>query len=297
MRALAIVLLLAATVELHAQAPRLWAGLEPGAFRVGYRRDIWYPAKNDGHPMTFRVYGTDASVGAFIDEPVYAQSDATVASGSFPLVLIAHGNGEDAADQAILSEFLASHGYVVASVPSPMLAHRMTSESQVGAFAEEQKNALDAARREVSKQFRIGRVAVVSHSFGARAALLLAMQERSIRAIVSLDGGIGTATGTESLRTAPSFNANAPLPPLLHIYELLDPFMRPDFRFLSTLPLRSLKLEQSSDMHHVHFTTYGFAATVIPAIANTTHAGPHIRENVEATARSVLAFLQHYASP
>lgn len=57
------------------------------------------------------------------------------------LSLIAHGNGQDAADQAVLAEFFASHGYVVASVPSPMKKHPMTGESQIGAFAEEQARA------------------------------------------------------------------------------------------------------------------------------------------------------------
>jgi dienelactone hydrolase len=285
MRQLAFLFLITAAAA-HAEEPTLWAGLEAGQFHVGYvnleTADIWYPAKNDGEPLTFRAYERGDDPAQLADSPVYARAGASAAAGAHPLVLIAQGNGQDAADQAILSEYLASHGYVVVSAPSPMLALRMTSEAQVGAFAEAQKNALVAARRVVAARFRIGRcAAVVGHSFGARAALLLAMSDPSIRAMVSLDGGVGTATGIASLKEAPSFNANASLPPLLHIYELQDAFMRPDFRFIESLPFRELQLQQAVDMHHVHFTTYGFAAT-----------GPRVRQNVVATAWSVLAFIR-----
>lgn len=291
----------------------LWAGLLPGRFPAGYRLvdgvDLWYPAKTGGHSMKFRDYlGANASefeaflrergispagVAAFVDAHMYATSDATAAGGKYPLVLIAHGNGGDAAHQAILAEFLASHGYVVASVPSPMKKHPMTAESEIGAFAEEQATALEHARDVASRVCRIQkrREAVIGHSFGARAALLLAMRDRDVRAIVSLDGGIGTATGTQFLKAAPSFKAAAKLPPILHFYENLDPFMTPDFTFLKELRTSSLTLTPTSDLHHIHFTTYGFAAAAIPEVATATKAGPGVRKEVAKTAQAILGFL------
>jgi len=310
-------LALAAALPIHAEStPPLWLNLKPGSFHVGYRRflmgtdalDIWYPAKNAGKAMTFRAYlhGTvgelstflshhgvpAASIAQLLDASVYARSGAAAAAGRFPLVIIAQGNGEDAADQSILSEFLASHGYVVASVPSPTIAHPMTDEAQVGAFAEEQATA-ERASKATSKRFRvrIDRESIVGHSFGARAALLLAMQRPSLRAIVSLDGGIGTSTGVQSMESAPSFRAGAKLPPLLHIYETFDGFMRPDFRFIEGLNFRSLKLQQAASVHHIHFTTYGFAAALLPEIARVTKAEPDVGEGVVAVANSVLEFL------
>jgi dienelactone hydrolase len=292
----------------------LWAGLLPGRFHAGYRHvdgvDLWYPSQTDGASMHFRDYlGADASdlekflhergisspgIESFVGAHVYATRDATVARGKYPLVLIAQGNGQDAADQAVLAEFLASHGYVVASVPSPMKKHPMTGESQIGTFAEEQASALARARGVAMRVVRIekNRQAVVGHSFGARAALLLAARDRNIRAIVSLDGGIGTATGNQYLK----FDRQAKLPPLLHIYEELDPFMKPDFTFLKELRTTSLTTTPTTDMHHIHFTTYGFAAAAIQEVATVTKAGPHIRESVAGRAQLVLTFLDEHTS-
>jgi len=174
-----------------------------------------------------------------------------------------------------------------------MAAHPMTAESQIGAFAEEQADALDEARRMVKKRFPIrpGCEAVIGHSFGARSALLLAMRHREICGIISLDGGIGTGTGNRYLKTAPSFRRDARLPPLLHVYEDLDSSMKPDFGFLEELRFRSIVLRRTAGMHHGHFTTYGFAAAAIAEVAAMTKAGPNVRNDVVMISREILEFL------
>lgn len=224
---------------------------------------------------------------------MFATREGAPARTAFPLVLVAQGNGQDAADQAVLAEYIASHGYIVASVPSPMIRQPMTDQSQIGSFAEAQADALEAAMARIPRMLAIrkGRIGVIGHSFGARPALLLAMRRPSIRALVSLDGGIGTATGASEMKAAPSFRARAELPATLHIYEKLDAFMKPDLAFLHGLRIRSLRLEATEDMHHVHFTTYGFAAATIPEFAKLTNAGPGIEGSIRKMAQDVLRFL------
>ena len=60
------------------------------------------------------------------------------------------------------------------------------------------------------------RIGVVAHSFGARGALLLSMRDPRVAALVSLDGGIGTATGRASFEVLPSYHAGAATAPILH---------------------------------------------------------------------------------
>ena len=279
-------------------APRLWGGLTPGPYRVGYRKlgqrdqvvHIWYPAAATARPLRFRDYldnklqdlasflAQTGAHGATIDSlfasVLYAVAAPRPIDRSFPLVLIAQGNGEDVADQVVLCEYLASRGFVVAATPSPMLRVPLEREDQVGELAEMQTSDLRAAITAVAAVVRVDsqHVGVVGHSFGARAAVLLAMRDPRIRAIVSLDGGIGTSTAVEPFTRAPSFRANAPLPPLLHFYETEDAFMKPDFGLLKSLRVADLTLVHVEAMHHVHFTTYGFEAALFPEIAAPTHA-------------------------
>jgi dienelactone hydrolase len=237
-----------------------------------------------------------STVDSFLASPLYATASTRREAGPFPLVLIAHGNGQDAVDQAVFSEYLASQGLVVVSTPSPMRQAPMQREDQVAEFAERQASDLADAMDLVSTLMPVDtmRVAIVGHSFGARAALLLAMRAPRVAAIVSLDGGIGTATATESFRNAPSFHAEATVPPLLHFHEALDEFMRPDFSLLQSLRHTSLVLEPTRGMRHVHFTTFGFAAAYFPEFGRVTRATPETRAGVVAVAERSAAFLREH---
>lgn len=238
--------------------------------------------------------GISSAVAArYIDAPLAAHRDAPAATGAFPLVALAQGNGARAADQAVLGEFIASHGYIVVTTDSPMVATPMTTEAEVGSFAEQQATDLARAVNTVSawpsarKDLRFA----VGHSFGARASLLMAMRDPAIRGVVSLDGGIGTATAVESFRKAPSYDASKARAPILHFYEQLDGFMKPDFALLRSLP-SATTMTLLPGMHHPHFTTLGFGAAMIPELAAVSQAGPEIVESLRRLGRNLLAFLQ-----
>lgn len=299
-------------------SPPLWNGLVPGQFGIGFRRleggrthvDVWYPTAAVGAHATYSEYvGTaaasltsflkstgigDVTIDSLLKSPMMAIAGAVPVAVAFPLVLFSHGNRQDAADQAVLGEYLASHGFVVASTPSPMLRTPMEREGQIGQFADEQANDLSAAVAVVARSIPAdtSRLFVVSHSFGARSALLLSMQNRRVSALVSLDGGIGTATGIDELRAAPSFRTGARVPALMHAYEELDAFMKPDMAFLRSLQVDTLILHRVESMHHVHFTTYGFASAVFPEIARVTRATSGTATDVRQTAERVLEFIR-----
>lgn len=301
-------------------APALWAGLVPGPDRVGYRRldtprgvvHAWYPASAGGVALRLRDYLRDDAAGLsaflvktgvsaptvdrFLASPLLAVASAPARDRRSPLVLVAHGNGQDVADQVVLCEYLASQGFVVAATPSPMRRTPMEREDQVGTLAEEQSADLSAAIAVMAAALPVdtAHLAVVGHSFGARAGLLVAMRDPRVRALVSLDGGIGTATALEPFRRAPSFRADAPLPALLHFYEELDDFMAPDFAFLEALHTAGLQLRPTTGMHHGHFTTYGFAAAVFPDLAAVTHATPETGAGAIAVATETAAFLRRH---
>ena len=308
--------------ERQTSVPRLWNGLVQGRSDVGFRHlegrtqvDVWYPSAGGGARMVYRDYAGDAAtslesfltgtgiskatVDSLLNSPLMAMAAGPPRTGSFPLVLLSHGNRQSAADQAVLGEFLASHGFVVASTPSPMLRTPMERQSQIAQFAEEQAEDLVTAVSVVASAIPVdtSRLFLVSHSFGARSALLMAMRNPRVRALVSLDGGIGTATGIEELRAAPSFHADVRLPPILHVYEELDEFMKPDLAFLRSLRADTLVLERLQAMHHVHFTTYGFAAAAFPEIAQVTGATTATSFEVRNTVARVLDFIQSRSKP
>ena len=299
------------------RAPTLFDGLALGPHAVGFAElragevpvAFWYPAVGAGTRRMLRDYLADdlaaerealhgagvpdADVESFVAAPMIALTDAAHERGRFPLVLVAQGNGQSAANQAVLCEFLASFGFVVATTPSPTRTHPMTSEKDIPAIADRQARDLAAAAALLARDPGVdaSRLAVIGHSLGARAALLLAMRDPRVRRLVSLDGGIGTATGVAAFRRAPGWNTQVRTR-ILHFYERLDPFMAPDFSLLASLHRLQVTKQELRGLHHAHFTTLGFGAATIPSIAEATHAGATLPEDERELARRTLAFLR-----
>jgi dienelactone hydrolase len=237
----------------------------------------------------------EAAARAWLLAPMAGRRDAPPDGGAHPLVLLAQGNGQSAADQAALAEWLAGQGFVVATSPSPVnLSGQMASEADLLPKAEEQADDLAFVARAVAHLPGVDarRLAVVGHSFGARGALLFALREPGVRALVSLDGGIGTATGKAAMLTAADAAPRGTEAAILHLYEELDDYMRPDFELLRRVARGPLALEPVPSLHHHHFTTLGFAAASFPEIARATGAGPELPAALATVARRTRDWLR-----
>ena len=147
-------------------------------------------------------------------------------------------------------------------------------ESKVGLAAEDQAADLALIRTAAGLRSDVDprRVAVVGHSFGARSALLYAIRDSTVRSLVSLDGGIGTATARAAYEAAPSFHPAAAHFPILHFYELLDPWMAPDWEILRSLATPAVWIAKATSLHHHHFTLLGGASAVFPEVGRATGA-------------------------
>ena len=332
--------------------PRLWAGLQPGPYPVGFRSwllraqasefrhgaqhlvqvSVWYPAApGSGTPMTYRDYLllkptensyaepteesraaaiaeltkslTDFGVSqrtalAIVDSPLYARLNAQTPMGTVrhPMVYIAEGNGQTAADQAILSEFLASHGYIVVTSPSVMrITGPLAADAQLGARAEEQADDIDRAASATGDSPNAVNipVSVLGYDIGAAAALLYAMHHPT-NALVLIDGAFDSPSKIEALKAAPMFDASVKLPPILSIHGEGNHSAATGFvRSLHSSEL----VEQSIGVKHPLFTTTGFAAAAFPDVAKATGASATVKRDVTATAGKALQFLDRIWMP
>jgi dienelactone hydrolase len=244
---------------------------------------------------TLSQRGADsADVSAWLRAPMTAVRDAPAEPRRFQLVVIAQGSGESPHDQAVIAEFLASHGYVVASCPSQTrISGPMTDENAIGRSAREEAQDLnfliDRQRREANV---LGsRVALVGHSFGARGALIAALTRHDVAAVVSLDGGIGTATGLDSFQGALGSAGDSVTVPILHIYETLDPAMAPNWTLLSSLRASPVWIAHTTAMHHHHFTSLGGLGVGFPKLLSAMGGNDTTTRQSAAVAALVLSFL------
>jgi dienelactone hydrolase len=164
-----------------------------------------------------------------------AVANAPPAKGArFPLVLYSDGPNGWVLANAILAEFLASHGYVVATVtslgPSVSEPDQKQSPSDMEAAARDLEYASSIVK--LAPYVDQSRVVTAGHSLGGTVAVMLAMRNARVRAVVGLDGTYGFDDGVASLTTYYGFSA------ALLRASLLD-IRRSDFTTLDLSVVRS----------------------------------------------------------
>jgi hypothetical protein len=96
------------------------------------------------------------------------------------------------------------------------------------------------------------------------------------------------------MEKAPSFDTSRLTVPVLHFYERLDGFMTPDFTLIEQLTRAPVWLAQTSDMHHIHFTSLGAWGGRVPAVGALVGATPRTVNEYELVSDLTRAFLDTY---
>lgn len=145
-----------------------------------------------------------AAFARLLATPTFAVKDAVAADGRFPVLLYHPGLGGAHEDNAVLFEYLASHGYAVVSGAYPM-----TSPVQVNIDWDLPRSFRDLeflARHAAALPFAdAARLAAMGHSYGGQAVVGWAAEPASaVRAVVTLDSGLEYVTldhpGIEKLK-------------------------------------------------------------------------------------------------
>ncbi len=164
--------------------------------RASWIQDLSDVAPN-GAEIAARLFAT----------PVAAHANAKRADGRFPLVLYSAGLGGRGDSNAELGEFLASHGYVVATVANVGMS---PEKFDMGNSADELENHardLEFAweRLRPFAWIDADNVATAGHSVGGIVALYLAMRHPEIKGVISLDGSFGFTSHVKKMTDLPEY--------------------------------------------------------------------------------------------
>ena len=214
--------------------------------------------------------------------PTRARKGAEPDKARWPLVLWAH---TDTLAKALPAEYLAGHGFVVASASVVGTFERDLDVGLSG--AETQARDLELASAELSARRRADptRVAIIGMSFGGLSEICYALRHPELRAIVSLDGGAGSASGAATLQQSAYFDAGRLTLPILHLYQPEGA----DTGFFESLRYSRRTLIRFPDLRHVDFSGSGLLEDLAPG-----YLGPPSKDRRAPRAvvwRTTLAFL------
>jgi hypothetical protein len=284
--------LLAAVLLFGGQAtdPLPLSGLPPGVHAVGFRyqllRDssrpyrtspteepqpggrpiavsLWYPAAaSNAVRMTVGEYAKldDMREAA---KPVMRASMAAVRGaapvGRWPLVLFPHTGP---AAESVMAEFIASHGFVVAGLPSrdAEAGPYRLSVANIDAMGRDLAFVTRALQREPFVDARAP--AVLGMSNGALGAIALELQAGPLAGIVSLDGTIGERVAGQAVPRLARAEGAKLAAPLLHFFAPANDYL--DFTELRAEARPFCRLSELSGMAHSDF----LADAIFRAAAN-----------------------------
>jgi dienelactone hydrolase len=236
---------------IHFPAPKPFAALE----QVLEQRDETLAAQSVAK----------GELPALLSTRMDARRDSPPVRGRFPTLFYFGGLNDTTTAGAILAEYLASHGFVVVSVPllgvtaSDPSQHR--TQSGLEATVRDAEFAWSVVRSETyADSTRLG---VIGHSLGGIEAVLFAMRNANVRAVVALDGTYGFAGATEVLTNFYGYAPQRMTAALLDLRKaageqdtVLDLSALNDFHYAPRLRVTITK------MHHSDFASFGMIAKV-----------------------------------
>jgi hypothetical protein len=227
----------------------------------------------------------EARLPALMQMEVAAIKDAPPAAGRFPLVVFPEYRAP--ATNSILCEYLASHGFVVAST------------SMKGTFDVDYDTGLTGMETQIHDlQFIIGllrrwpnvdgeRLGLMGVGVAANACLGVQMRNPLVNAVVSLDGGIISPSEDGTLKRTPYFDPTAVRTPILAIYAP-HPSLIPDL--LNQYKYSDRYVVHFPKMSEFHFLNYGMLETFVPGVIG--RAPGDTKTGFEWASRYVLHFLK-----
>ena len=212
------------------------ARFSPDAGGRPIRISVWYPASGAGKVQArFKDYVSPAGPTDFAElnhiiemreltnssrvpagrwpdllaTPVGAFLDARQSPGRFPLLLYAGSLDSTSTTYVfVMAEFLASHGYVVATVPLLGPTNEDADQERTAADRERAVQDLEFAWSIMRRQTNVdeAKLGVFAKSLGGIAEVIFAMRNGNVSAVVGLDATYGFKGNEKLLTDLPDFS-------------------------------------------------------------------------------------------
>ena len=280
---------------------------------------IWYPAVKSSKPLMFGDYlelitrqsnqqvasiddslakhiyinqvndlkGDSSFTEEHLSKLLFLQTKASLNAvpieGKFPLVIFP--NGTSPANQSVMCEFLASHGYVVAGLPL---------KGQYAHVLDASVKGLEVAVDDL--QFALQQLLTLSYVDGNQIALManaiessfcagLAARNEKIKALVSLEGGFLSQFEQNILDGSNFYEEQSITLPILAIYSP-HPSISPDYIF--HLKYSERYFAHFPEMSEFHFLNFGVFEEYVPGMICETKGNTKI--GFKAASELTLAF-------
>ncbi len=235
----------------------------------------------------------DAALDRLLARPAGARRNLPRSPGRYPLVLFGTGLTAPSYLYSTMGEWLATHGYVAAAIPSPPpRAGAEHSFDQRGVLYQLEDLQLAYNALQADPSVSDGKSAVAAWSVGGIATALFAMRNPRIAAVLSLDAATGYQYGKDLLEASPHFDPARATFAYLHVADsLATRQVAKNFEYFEKHHRGPALLGEMPELRHAQFTSlWGWQAGEVVPAADTADSRAAYARLCEAS----LAFLDGY---
>ncbi len=199
---------------------------------------LWYPAEHSpgraldlatyvrlateegGLPVPLKKGLPEERLKSLLSERTAAIAEAKAAAGKFPLLVVGQGlYYESPLAHFVLCEFLASHGYVVATSPLVGTRYRLVNLNAEDLETQIRDMEFVLAKAAESAPVDAEKTGIVGYDLGGMAGLVLSMRRPEVAAFLSLDAGILTPHRSGLPGSHPSYREDRLVIPWMHVTQ------------------------------------------------------------------------------
>ena len=188
-----------------------------------------------------------------LKKKMIAFRDAEPVDGSFPLVIYAPGNPGMSFENYRMFEYLASHGFVVASIPSFGDHSKTMQNDLIGIEAQTRDMEFVMAVMRGFPNVDKAKTAVMGFSWGGLTNVPFAMRNRKVDALITLDGAVTMERWVKILRKSPFYNFRKFQAPVMVIIGAPADWYNVDLGFYESLKYNAAYLIRALKLPHSQF--------------------------------------------
>jgi Tetratricopeptide repeat len=281
---------------------------------------VWYPAKsNSQNPMRLSDYvhligsedlskptpasfqqaeqlffhirwfqgAPEEKLKELLANPTNSYKDAQHATGRFPLILLANSVSLSSPfSHFVLAEYLASHGYIVASIPTRGLQSRDLDGREANVQMQDMQFVMDALHDFASLDR--DRLGLIGFGVGGLSTALLAMHNSDVDALVSLNTSLADRFGYSMIFKNTLYKPNQLTIPILHITNQ-ETTPDTDLAFFKSARFSTVQYLKLKGLGPADFSSIGMLKSMLPPPKEGE--APNTKLGYETLCRYVLHFL------
>lgn len=181
----------------------------------GQRKNIF-----DVLPVQLQKGVPSEKINNLLNKHTFAKRNIAPKTGKYPLIVFGQGlYYESPLSHFVMCEFLASHGYVVATCPLLGTHYRLVNLNTEDLETQVRDLEFVLGYTKIFPYVNPRKIGLVGYDIGGMAGLILAMRNPTIRAFLSMDSGINFQHHSGLPQTHPSYREERFTIPWMHMTQ------------------------------------------------------------------------------